>query len=144
MANPIFDLIRGILGGAGKIVDDLTTTDEEKLQAKAALLALEVEASKSALEYEKTLAVEQGQTIRSEASGHSWMQRNWRPITMLTFVYIVAHNYVVSPVFGAPSLPIPPDMWDLIKIGLGGYVIGRSAEKIIPASVQALKGREET
>ena len=27
-------------------------------------------------------------------------------------------------------MTIPPDMWALLKIGLGGYVVGRSGEKI--------------
>jgi hypothetical protein len=26
-------------------------------------------------------------------------------------------------------LEIPPDMWDLLKIGLGGYVVSRGVEK---------------
>ena len=35
-------------------------------------------------------------------------------------------------------LDIPPDMWDLLKIGLGGYVVGRSAEK----GAKAWKGKD--
>jgi len=31
----------------------------------------------------------------------------------------------------APVLEIPPDMWALLKIGLGGYVVGRSVEKTV-------------
>jgi hypothetical protein len=31
------------------------------------------------------------------------------------------------------SLPTPPDLWALIKLGLGGYVVGRSAEKCVTA-----------
>ena len=69
------------------------------------------------------------QIIVAEANGESWLQRNWRPVTMLTFVTIIANNYIVAPLFGTPSAEVPPDMWDLIKIGLGGYVVGRSVEK---------------
>ena len=69
--------------------------------------------------------------INTEATGHSWLQRNWRPITMLTFVYIVAHNYIFAPLFSLQSLPIPPDMWELLKLGIGGYIIGRTGEKMI-------------
>tara|TARA_R110000787_G_scaffold63679_11_gene144186 strand:- start:289553 stop:289948 length:396 start_codon:yes stop_codon:yes gene_type:complete len=69
------------------------------------------------------------QIIVAEANGESWLQRNWRPVTMLTFVTIIANNYIVVPLFGTPSAEVPPDMWDLIKIGLGGYVVGRSVEK---------------
>jgi len=29
-------------------------------------------------------------------------------------------------------------LWDIVEIGLGGYVIGRSAEKILPTVVKSL------
>jgi hypothetical protein len=48
---------------------------------------------------------------------------------MLVFTYIVAHNYVLSPVFGINYVVIPAEMWSLLKIGVGGYIVGRSAEK---------------
>lgn len=34
-------------------------------------------------------------------------------------------------IFNTPPADIPPDMWDLLKLGVGGYVVGRSAEKSI-------------
>jgi len=62
----------------------------------------------------------------------------WRPILMLLFGAIVANNYIVAPYMSAMfgwsvSLAIPPDMWDLLKIGVGGYIVGRSAEKGVKA-----------
>ena len=30
-------------------------------------------------------------------------------------------------------------LWDVVKIAMGGYVLGRSAEKIIPAVLEAKK-----
>jgi len=82
---------------------------------------------------------EQAGIITAEAKGESWLQRNWRPMTMLIFVGIVANNYIIAPYVGlfAPGykliLDTPPDLWALIKIGLGGYVVGRSAEKCVAA-----------
>ena len=74
--------------------------------------------------------------IVAEAQGGSWIQRTWRPITMLTFVFIIANNYIIVPsaqAFGAPvpTLAIPPGMWGLLTVVLGGYLGGRSAEKIV-------------
>ena len=74
--------------------------------------------------------------VTAEASSEHWLAANWRPITMLTFVFIIANNYIIYPYLSlffdkAPVLAIPPDMWDLLKLGLGGYVVGRSAEKCI-------------
>ncbi|MCK4409126.1 MAG: hypothetical protein KAW67_03525 [Candidatus Eisenbacteria sp.] len=30
-------------------------------------------------------------------------------------------------------------LWDIVEIGLGGYVIGRTAEKVLPGLVGSLK-----
>ena len=77
----------------------------------------------------------QARIISAEAEGKSWLQRNWRPILMLTFTYVIAHNYIIGPLFSLPRLEIPPDMWELLKLGMGGYIIGRTVEK----SVQSWK-----
>lgn len=72
--------------------------------------------------------------IVAEAQGESWIQRSWRPVTMLTFVFIIANNYIFVPyavAFGleVPMLEIPPGMWGLLTVGIGGYIGGRSYEK---------------
>ena len=74
--------------------------------------------------------------VTAEANSDHWLAANWRPITMLTFVFIIANNYILYPYLAlffeeAPKLEIPPDMWALLKIGLGGYVVGRSVEKAV-------------
>jgi len=86
------------------------------------------------IEQETTLVTAARDVIVAEAQGGSWMQRNWRPMTMLTFAAIVANNYLVAPyvqAFGgvAVVLEIPPGMWGLMTMGLGGYVVGRTLEK---------------
>lgn len=79
---------------------------------------------------------EQAKVVLAEAQGESWLQRNWRPVLMLTIVLIVANNYLIAPylraLFGASSIPIldlPDRLWDLMTLGVGGYVAGRSVEK---------------
>lgn len=84
---------------------------------------------------ETTMIDAKSKVVEAEAKSEHWLVASWRPITMLTFVVIVANNYIVVPYAGAfgypvPTLDIPPDMWDLLQIGLGGYVVGRSAEKV--------------
>jgi len=32
-----------------------------------------------------------------------------------------------------------PKLWDIVEIGLGGYVIGRTAEKVLPGLIDSLK-----
>jgi hypothetical protein len=74
------------------------------------------------------------QVVVTEAQSEHWLTANWRPITMLSFVAIICNNYIIYPYLSlfwsqAPVLQIPPDMWELLKIGLGGYVVGRTVEK---------------
>lgn len=83
---------------------------------------------------ETTFLETQGKVIVAEAKSEHKLTSQWRPITMLTFVFIVANNYIIAPYLNAfgfevPTLELTAEMWELIKIGLGGYVVGRSAEK---------------
>ena len=73
--------------------------------------------------------------ILAEANSQSWLSRNWRPGLMALFGLIIFNNYVLNPWLTAMFsvniiMEIPPDMWALLKIGLGGYVVGRSTEKV--------------
>jgi hypothetical protein len=72
--------------------------------------------------------------VVAEANGESWLQRNWRPLTMMTFVVIMIFNFIFAPIMGmvglvVPTLEIPPHMWTLLTVGIGGYIGGRSIEK---------------
>ena len=55
---------------------------------------------------------------------------------MLVFVSIIANNYILVPYLQAfglhiPALQLNDEMWNLLKIGIGGYIVGRSAEKVV-------------
>jgi hypothetical protein len=60
---------------------------------------------------------------------------------MALFGAIIANNYIIHPYVSlffedaSVMLAIPPDMWSLLKIGIGGYVVGRSVEKISTGGV---------
>ena len=120
-----------ILPGVFKEVDKAVPDQDLGARLKASIQTAVLSADVSALEAQAGI-------IGAEAKGESWLQRNWRPVTMMVFVFIVANNYVIAPYAQAifdrsVSLPTPPDLWALIKIGLGGYVVGRSAEKCVAA-----------
>ncbi len=90
-------------------------------------MKVENELTTKVLDYESKLMGAQSSIIKAEATGHSWLQRNWRPITMITFLALV-----VLDSFGLLKFRLAEEAWLLLQIGLGGYVVGRSAEKIIP------------
>ncbi|MBL4595481.1 MAG: hypothetical protein JKX99_02770 [Robiginitomaculum sp.] len=96
--------------------------------------ALEQQIERLLIEQEKAFVEAGRDVVVAEATGESWLQRNWRPISMLVFVAVIANNYLIAPyvqAFGgvAVVLEIPPGMWGLLTMGLGGYVVGRTLEK---------------
>ena len=119
------DAVKGVTDLVGQFVEDKDKANELETKIKNKLLSLEQE-----------VITAQRDVIVAEAKSQSFIARNWRPIMMLTFVGIIANNYILFPyitLFGgtATTLEIPPDMWALLKIGGGGYVMGRSGEKMV-------------
>ena len=108
------------------LVDQVVEDKDERARLKHALES-QLAQQDFTVEIEEIKAA--ASIVAAEAQGESWLQRNWRPILMLVFTYIVLHNYVLAPLAGYPPVEIPPNMWHLLQIGVGGYVVGRSAEK---------------
>ena len=124
----IFSFIKSIIKPAEELIDTLTTSKEEKLMLKKQIMEVENQLQMKIMEYESQLLEAHADIIKSEATGKSWLQRNWRPITMLTFLVLVVFDS-----FGlTPDFELKEQAWHLLQIGLGGYVVGRSAEKIVP------------
>lgn len=123
----------------GNVIGKFVVSPEEKLKAQNEILKIEMDFRQKAMEVDLEYAKQQAGVIGTEAGSKNWLASSWRPILMLTFTYIILHNYVLAPVFHLTVVPIPPDMWDLLRIGIGGYVIGRSVEKTAPAIVAAVK-----
>lgn len=107
----------------GGIIDDVFTSDEERLQAKNEIFKLLSDKSAD-------LDALKSEIIQTEARGN-WLQRSWRPLLMLLFGFVVLYSKFIAPAFNLPNAELEPEFWDLLQIGIGGYVVGRSAEKII-------------
>lgn len=131
-----------ILGAVVKpvadLIDDLHTSDEEKAQLRMGVMAVQVEMGSKLLEYETARLEAQQKIVEAEAKSGNVLTAAWRPVTMLTFL-----GLVVSYWMGYTPENIQPEqvesLLDLIKLGLGGYVIGRSAEKVVPQVAQIFK-----
>jgi len=122
-----------LVGGlASKLFDIIDKAIPDKSKA----MELKHEIHLELLQFQNQLLQAQRDIIVAEATGHSWLQRNWRPLLMLVFTFIIAWNYAIFPIISifAPrlkQLPIPPEMWALLKISISGYIISRSGEKIV-------------
>lgn len=115
--KPVTDVVNAV----GELIGRLTLPGREKKE-------LETEILKLVYEREREMAEAQASVLRVEAAGN-WLQRSWRPLVMLTFAVIV----LVGTFTSLPILEDSSRFWDLLEIGLGGYVVGRSGEKIARA-----------
>lgn len=120
-------MIGSILDFGSTIIDKIWPDAGEREKAKMRLAEL---AAKGQL-----AELEGGLKIMLAEMNGNWLQRSWRPILMLTIIAIVANNYLLYPYLAlfwdeAPRLELPTQLWSLMELGLGGYVVGRSAEKV--------------
>ncbi len=119
--KPKGDTIKGTLTGVGELAKNLRTaiTGDIPAELRADLLG-------KVLDIINGISQIQSNIIIAEAQGASWLQRNWRPITMMTFLVLVCLDS-----FGILPFRLAKEAWTLLSIGLGGYVVGRSAEKVV-------------
>jgi hypothetical protein len=129
----IADAVAGILKPVADIVEKVVVSGEDKAKLQLAVVQGTINASAQIMDYETKLLTGQQDIIKAEATSQSWLTRSWRPITMLTFLALV-----VADSMGWLHSPLAPQAWTLLQIGLGGYTIGRSLEKLAPAVAGAL------
>jgi hypothetical protein len=127
-------LLRTFLGGPlSKIIDSYIGDLELRRKIKAEL-------DHALLEDFGTLITAQRDAVIAEVTSESWLTRSWRPLLMVVLMgflilcglflpcaeLLLSHRIAFRPRWDL----LPPQLWDLIYIGIGGYVGGRSIEKI--------------
>ena len=111
--------VKNVVSAVGEVIDRLTLPAREKRQLESDLLQVLAEWERARVEAQSAVLV--------EAAKGSWLQRSWRPLVMLVFAVIV----LVGTFTNLPILDDTSRFWDLLEIGLGGYVVGRGGEKIL-------------
>ena len=127
--------IVGILGKvAGSVANRIFPNPEHELKRIELQQALQAAVLERTSEIKRAAA----DVVNSEAQGQSWLQRSWRPITMLVFVALIVARWIgwSAPCLGEAEVL---KLWRIAEIGLGGYVIGRSAEKVLPGLVGTMR-----
>ena len=126
----IFDPLAKLVKGVGDIIDNVDTSDEERLTKQNELAAIVNEFQAKLLDHEVAMAEEQASVILTEANGKSWVQRNWRPMLMVVFMAILVNNMILLPyVPGVQPLEFPAQFWVLLTVGVGGYIGARTYDK---------------
>ena len=111
--------ITSVADAVSGLVERLTLPAREKKQLEADVLRLLLEREKELLRVRAALLQEEGKG--------NWLQRSWRPLVMLTFAAVI----LIGTFTNISILSDTSRFWDLLEIGLGGYVVGRSGEKIL-------------
>ena len=115
------DLVKGV----GEVIDDLHTSEEEKLEAGQKIKEL---VSNYEVEMEKQIT----DRWKSDMSSDSWLSKNVRPLVMVFLV--VATVLMIFIDAGMISFNVEAKWTDLLQLVLitviGAYFGGRSLEKV--------------
>ena len=117
-----------VLDAVAPMVKTLFSTIDKTIDNKADAEKMKQQILQQLLSGQLKELEAQASIITAEAQG-GWLQRNWRPLLMVTFAgLVVAHWFG----FTAPNIPesVQNSLLNIVMVGVGGYVVGRSGEKI--------------
>lgn len=108
----------------GDVIDELVTTEEEKLEAKAKIDALLIEADNNAQE-------QVTRRWEADAKTDSWLSKNIRPMALifLTAVFVLVSVFDGNLGEFAINEAYKPIYQSLLITVYGAYFIGRTTEK---------------
>ena len=114
-----------LVKGVGGVIDDLSTSDEERLEAKRKI-------KEAVLNYEKAIQVEVSDRWRVDMQSDSWLSKNIRPMVL---IFLCVSTVLLIFIDAGFIDFIVDNSWiDLLKVVLmtciGAYFGGRSFEKV--------------
>jgi hypothetical protein len=119
----IFSWISSIFSPAAELIDNLHTSDEEKLTLRNQLASMQTKVNTKLIALEQAKVEAQSKVQIAEADSSYFLTANWRPICSLLIVGII-----VGDSFG--WLKAGPQIYDLAKVFLGAYTTSRGVEKV--------------
>lgn len=115
------DLVKEV----GEVVDNLTTTEEEKLQAQQKL-------EQMVFDFESKMQAEVTARWDADMNSDSWLSKNVRPLTLIFLVVSTVLMIFIDG--GVVKFHVDKEWVDLLKVILmttiGAYFGGRSYEKV--------------
>jgi len=123
MLSAIAPLAKILFSTIEKAVPDKDLQERLKAQLNEQLLKSSTEELKAA-----------ASIVEAEAKA-GWFTASWRPLLMYVLIFVLVFNYIFAPIIkmftgSVIGFDLPGDVWTLLQIGLGGYVVGRSGESI--------------
>jgi len=123
-----------MLGAVAPLAKILFSTIEKSVHDKDLQAKLKSDLQTQLLQSNTQELQAAAKIIEAEAKA-GWFASSWRPLLMYVMIFILIINYIIAPmvkaVFGVSiGFELPTDVFTLLQIGLGGYVVGRSGESI--------------
>jgi hypothetical protein len=121
-----------------KLIDKLIPDRGAAQAAQLKLLELQQTGQLAELDASVKLALAGAENVKADAQSEGWLSRSWRPITMLTFTALIVARWLG---WAAPELSQEEylKLWEIVQFGLGGYVVGRTGEKIASVAAGAFR-----
>lgn len=134
--SKIATLVTKTIDPLASLIDNVHTSKEEELEAQRLLQEIENTLTMKLLDLHQEELKAKTKVLVAEAKSEHWLTSSWRPITALVFTFIIANNYIIAPysqaLFGAKVMfEIPHQLWELLKLMIGGYVLSRGVEKSV-------------
>ena len=127
----VLDIIGAILSPVTDLISEIIPDKDKQLEIQKEIHNSEVKILDKFLDLEKQLIESKTEIITAEAKGESWLQRSWRPITMLCFLGLLfLYWFDVHP--DNLTQETIDNLFTLLDIGIGGYIVSRGAEKVLP------------
>ncbi len=127
--------MKKIIDSIGNVSEKIGDAFDKNFSSKEEILALLKDVQGELLAIKRDILI-------TEMQGNK-LQRNWRPILMLTFGFIITYSILIAPLlfhfWNIPQPVLHSQLWDVIQLAIGGYVMGRSAEKIMPGAVRGMR-----
>lgn len=123
-------IISTILGTIGEVLKGKLKNEQERLEIMGQIETQLIDLKSQLVESARDVIV-------AETQSDSKLARSWRPLLMYVLMGLLVWIGVVAPLFDLQEEAInalervPSGLWTLLTVGMGGYIGGRSLEKII-------------
>ncbi|MEN3229170.1 3TM-type holin [Methylorubrum rhodesianum] len=124
----LFPVLMQVLGPVlQKVIPDEGKRAEAQAELQRAMLDQQADLNKAMAD-----------VMKADASSESKWARNARPAVVFWALAMITWVGVISPMIGlqaetvAALKGVPEDLWSLLSVGIGAYMLARSVDKIVP------------
>lgn len=117
-------ILSTISGPISEILNKVIPDSNKRAEAQEAIQQAIIQSN------DKTLEA-MAQTMSADAASEGWLTRSARPLTVIWALGFITYLVVFpDPAMLTTIKQIPSELWDLVKLGIGAYIAGRSVEKV--------------